>query len=180
VTVANQSRALAARARPAAIALSGSQRLVIFAAFLGIIGTALWLGPLRDVHRISTVASLPWWVFAVACYVSSLLYVEVRLHRELTTLSLTEIPVAMGLFLVDPRVLLGCYAGGVLLAGWTRRRFRPAKDFSNLMLDVLKAASTGPTRCARSLFKWWPRPPTRAWASSACCSSSTARCSCLR
>jgi diguanylate cyclase (GGDEF)-like protein len=142
VTVANQSRALAARARPAAIALSGSQRLVIFAAFLGIIGTALWLGPLRDVHRISTVASLPWWVFAVACYVSSLLYVEVRLHRELTTLSLTEIPVAMGLFLVDPRVLLGCYAGGVLLAGWTRRRFRPAKDFSNLMLDLLYMGAT--------------------------------------
>src|SRR5438132_4759716 len=48
----------------------------------------------------------------------------------------------MGLFLVDPRLLLGCYAGGVLLAGWTRRRLRPAKDFSNLMLDVLYMGAT--------------------------------------
>jgi diguanylate cyclase (GGDEF)-like protein len=69
--------------------------------------------------------------------VASLLYVEIHVNRESTTLSLSEIPVAMGLFLLDPRLLLGCYAAGVLLASWTRRGLRPAKDFSNVMLDVL-------------------------------------------
>ena len=118
------------------------RRLLVFAAVLGAIGAALWLGPLRDLPRPNTAVSLPWWLFLPACYIASLLFVEVRLHREAATLSLTEIPVAMGLFLVDPRVLLGCYAGGVLLAGWTRRGFRPVKDVSNLMLDVLYMAVT--------------------------------------
>ena len=47
---------------------------------------------------------------------TSLLFVQVRVHREVSTLSLTEIPVAIGLFLVDPRQLLACYVVGVLLA----------------------------------------------------------------
>ena len=60
------------------------------------------------------------------------------MHREVSTLSLTEIPVAMGLFLIDPHQLLGCYVVGVLLASWTRqRRIRWVKDFANATLDVV-------------------------------------------
>jgi diguanylate cyclase (GGDEF)-like protein len=128
---------LMARARARAGRLSGPQRLVLFSIGLGLVGAALWLFPLRDVQRTSTISAIPWWAELATCYATCLLFVQVRVHRELSTLSLTEIPVAMGLFLIDPHLLLGCYVVGVLLASWTRRRIRWVKDFANVMLDVL-------------------------------------------
>jgi len=129
---------LVARARAGIGRLSGPQRLAVFSACLGLLGLALWLFPLRDVQRVTEMGAIPWWVELAACYVTSLLFVQVRVHRELSTLSLTEIPVAIGLFLVDPHQLLACYVVGVLLASWTRqRRIRWVKDFANAMLDVV-------------------------------------------
>src|SRR5579864_515300 len=129
---------LMARARARFDRLSGPQRLVVFSAALGLIGAALWLLPLRDVQRVTTIGAIPWWAELAACYVTSLLFVQVRVHREVSTLSLTEIPVALGLFLIDPHQLLACYVVGVLLASWTRqRRIRWVKDFANAMLDVV-------------------------------------------
>jgi diguanylate cyclase (GGDEF)-like protein len=132
---------LMARARARYGRLSGPQRLVIFSICLGLIGAALWLLPLRDVQRVTTMSAIPWWAELATCYVTSLLFVQVRVHREVSTLSLTEIPVAMGLFLIDPHALLACYVVGVLLASWTRqRRIRWVKDFANAMLDIVYIA----------------------------------------
>jgi diguanylate cyclase (GGDEF)-like protein len=129
---------LVARARARFGRLSGPERLVLFSIALGVIGATLWLLPLRDVQRPAIMSSIPWWVELATCYATSLLFVQVRVHREVSTLSLTEIPVAMGLFLIDPHQLLACYVVGVLLASWTRRRrIRWVKDFANAMLDVL-------------------------------------------
>jgi diguanylate cyclase (GGDEF)-like protein len=129
---------LVARARARFGRLSGPQRLVLFSIALGLIGATLWLLPLRGVERPAIMSSIPWWVELATCYATSLLFVQVRVHREVSTLSLTEIPVAMGLFLIDPHQLLACYVVGVLLASWTRRRrIRWVKDFANAMLDVL-------------------------------------------
>jgi len=126
-----------ARARARFDRLTGAQRLVIFSVCLGLIGAALWLAPLGGVQRTSNAAAIPWWAELLACYITSLLYVQVRVHREVSTLSLTEIPVALGLFLIDPHQLLACYVAGVLLASWTRRRVQWVKDFANAMLDIL-------------------------------------------
>jgi diguanylate cyclase (GGDEF)-like protein len=132
---------LMARARARYGRLSGPQRLVVFSTCLGLIGAALWLLPLRDVQRVTTMSAIPWWAELATCYVTSLLFVQVRVHREVSTLSLTEIPVAMGLFLIDPHELLACYVVGVLLASWTRqRRIRWVKDFANAMLDIVYIA----------------------------------------
>jgi len=129
-------------ARRGRLSLTGPQRLVIFASALGCVAAVIWLGPLHDVVRPNTVISIPWWAELAACYVASLCYVEVRIRGARTTLSLTEIPVAVGLFAVDPRVLLGCYVAGVLLGHWTRRGVQPAKDYGNLMLDAMYMAVT--------------------------------------
>jgi diguanylate cyclase (GGDEF)-like protein len=127
-----------ARARARVGRLNGPERLVAFSIAVGLAGLGLWLLPLRDVQRVILMGSIPWWFELAAVYATSLLFVQVRVHREVSTLSLTEIPVAMGLFLIDPHQLLGCYVAGVLLASWTRqRRIRWAKDFANAMLDVV-------------------------------------------
>ncbi len=129
---------LVARARARIGRLNGPQRLVAFSTALGLVGLVLWLVPLRDVQRVTVMGAIPWWFELATIYVTSLLFVQVRVHREVSTLSLTEIPVAMGLFLIDPHQLLGCYVAGVLLASWTRqRRIRWVKDFANATLDVV-------------------------------------------
>jgi diguanylate cyclase (GGDEF)-like protein len=129
------------RARTRVRRLNGPQRLAIFSLFLGLIGAAIWLLPLQGVQRTTTLHAIPWWIELAMCYATSLLWVQVRVHREVSTLSLTEIPVVVGLFLVDPHQLLGCYVVGVLLASWTRRRrIRWVKDFANATLDVLYIA----------------------------------------
>jgi diguanylate cyclase (GGDEF)-like protein len=135
------SPVLISRARARVGQLTGPQRLVVFSVALGIIGAALWLLPLQNVQRMTTIGAIPWWAELATCYVTSLLFVQVRVHRELSTLSLTEIPVVMGLFLIDPHQLLGCYVVGVMLASWTRqRRIRWIKDFANATLDVVYIA----------------------------------------
>src|ERR1700686_2758743 len=128
---------LMTRARAQIGRLNGPQRLFVFSVCLGLVGAALWLLPLRDVQRVTVIGAIPWWAELATCHVTSLLFVQVHVHREVSTLSLTEIPVAMGLFLIDPHQLLGCYVVGVLLASWTRRRIRWVKDFANVMLDFV-------------------------------------------
>jgi diguanylate cyclase (GGDEF)-like protein len=128
------SASTASRSAPS-LPFSGVQRLFAFATVLGLAGAALWLAPLHDMARPSTGVSIPWWAELAACYVGGLLTVEVGARRRFTV-SLAEIPVALGLFVVDPWVLLGCYTVGVLLAHWTRRGLRPSRDYGNLMLDI--------------------------------------------
>jgi diguanylate cyclase (GGDEF)-like protein len=135
-------RAAQLRSRPAPSGGRGTRRLLVFAGLLGIAGAALWLVPLRDAHRLTAGPSAPWWALFLGCYVCSLLYVQVRVRRTGSTVSLTEIPVVVGLFLVDPRVLLLTYLAGVLLGNWTRRGVRPALDAANLMLDTLTMGVT--------------------------------------
>src|SRR5438309_616646 len=129
-------------ARRGRLSLTGSHRLVIFASVLGCVAAAIWLGPLHAVTRPNSAVSIPWWAELAACYAASLCYVEVRIRGTRTTLSLTVILVAVGLFAVVPHVLLGCYVAGVLLGHWTRRGIQPAKDYGNLMLDAMYMAVT--------------------------------------
>ena len=140
--MAGAASTTASTSRAHSRSLTGEQRLVLFATVLGAAAAFLWVGPLRDVTRPYTGAPMPWWAELAACYATSLFFVEIRVQRLRSTLSLSEIPVVIGLFLVDPRVLLGCYAVGVLLAHWTRRGVHPARDYSNVMLDVLYMAVT--------------------------------------
>jgi diguanylate cyclase (GGDEF)-like protein len=120
----------------------GTRRLLLFAAVLGCAGAALWMLPLRGAHQPEPGGPVPWWALLLACYACSVLSVRVRVQRTSSTVSLTEIPVVVGLFLAAPRVLLVTYVAGVLLGNWTRRGVRPAPDAGNLMLDVLSIAVT--------------------------------------
>ena len=119
--------------------VTGAHRLFVFATLMGLAGAALWLGPLRNAARPDTVVSIPWWAMLAACYLCGLLVVEVGTPRRLS-ISLAEVPVALGLFVVDPLVLLGCYTVGVLLAHWTRRGPHATRDYGNVMLDLLFVA----------------------------------------
>lgn len=118
---------------------SGGRRLFLFATLLGVASGLLWALPLRGAVRPDAALTIPWWGEFGACFVAGLLTVEVGGRRRITV-SLAEVPLALGLFLVDPLVLMGCYSVGVLLARWTRRGLQPAGDYGNLLLDTLFVA----------------------------------------
>lgn len=121
------------------IQFSGAQRLFAFATLMGLAGAVLWLGPLHAGARPNAAVSIPWWGELLACYIGGLLAVHVPGTRR-ATVSFAEVPVALGLFVVDPWLLLGCYTVGGLMAQWTRRGLRPSRDYGNVMLDVLFVA----------------------------------------
>lgn len=130
---------MAGPGQPQSSSAGGVQRLFAFATVLGLVGAALWVGPLHDSARPSTAVSIPWLAELAVCYMAGLLTVEVGVRRRYTV-SLAEIAAALGLFVVDPWVLLGCYTVGVLLAHWTRPGLQPSRDYGNLMLDIVFVA----------------------------------------
>lgn len=138
-TITTMSSVPAGPGQPPPFALSGVQRLFAFATALGLAGAALWVGPLHDSARPTVAVSIPWWAELAACYMGGMLTVEVGVRRRYTV-SLAEIAAALGLFVVDPWVLLGSYTVGVLLAHWTRRGLQPSRDYGNLMLDIVFVA----------------------------------------
>ena len=124
------------RARARIDRLSGAQRLVIFSACLGLIGAALWLLPLRDVQRMSTIAAIPWWAELITCYLASLLYVQVRVHREVRR---SRSPRSLFDWGSSSSTRVSC--SPVTSWGAPRQLDAPpynwVKDFANAMLDVL-------------------------------------------
>ena len=130
---------LMARARARIGRLNGPQRLVVFSVFLGLIGAALWLLPLRDVQRITThgrdslVGRARASATRRACSSSRCACIA-RCRRSRSPRSLWR----WGSSSSTRTSCWRCYVVGVLLASWTRqRRIRWVKDFANAMLDVV-------------------------------------------
>lgn len=115
--------------------LNGDQRLFAFASLLGVAATVLWLLPLRHAAPGARTFSLPWWAALAACSVAGLVSVDLGVRRRISV-SLAGAPLVLGLFFVEPLVLLGCYSVGALLASWARRGVQPARDYGNLLLDA--------------------------------------------
>ncbi|HKR98093.1 MAG TPA: hypothetical protein VJU79_01140, partial [Candidatus Dormibacteraeota bacterium] len=78
--------------------LAGSARLLLFAAVLGGAGATIWLLPLQGAHPLLAEPAVPWWAMLVACYVCRVLHVHTPAEQRSGIVSLTEVPVAIGLF----------------------------------------------------------------------------------
>ncbi len=110
-----------------------SERLAPLTALVGLLALAGWLTVVPDAADFG--AELPWalplLVAAFALAESTQLHVEVR--RSTVSLSLSEFPFVLALFLVDPGLLLLARLGGwLLVALW--RRTRAFKAVFNLAL----------------------------------------------
>src|SRR5215471_9135398 len=83
------------------------------------------LAPL-SLHRpesLTGLAHVPWWVLAAIFAVTEACVVQVRVGQESQSLSLSEIPLVMGLFLAEPRELLAArLLGGAVVFVLVRRQ----------------------------------------------------------
>ncbi|HST24375.1 MAG TPA: EAL domain-containing protein [Gaiellaceae bacterium] len=84
--------------------------------------------------------SVPWWAIAIGFYVAECAVVHVHLRRETHTLSLSEIPLVLGLYAVSPLALVAAQVVGMGTALVFYRRQKPLKVVFNLAQSALGTA----------------------------------------
>ncbi|SDP16209.1 diguanylate cyclase (GGDEF) domain-containing protein [Klenkia soli] len=95
----------------------------------------LHAGPVVD------VVPLPWWVLAVAFAATEACVLHVQTAREARTVSVSELPLVLGLFFASPvDLLLGRLLGSAAVFTWQRRS--PLKTGWNLALISAQTALT--------------------------------------
>jgi hypothetical protein len=112
--------------------------LVLTAAILAA-GAALFLGPVDTLPPTPSPMRLPWPVLAALFAAAVILRVQVQTDREVHSITLVELPLVLGLFLVDPLGLVVARLAGsipalVLAARQPGRR--PLFDTSLALLEA--------------------------------------------
>ena len=103
----------------------------------------LFLGPVRTLEPFSSPVLLPWPVMVLAFTAAEWWRVHLHFRRSSHSLSLSEIPLVTGLFLLSPAGLVMARAVGTLVGLGLLRRQAPIKLCFNLGLFSLEAAVAG-------------------------------------
>ncbi len=109
-------------------------------AVLTMIGGLLLVGVLLTAPLLDSGAflqpELPWWALALAFTAAETSVMYVQEKREAQTMSLSEVPLVVGLFLASPLSLLVARVVGLALLSVGRRRLPPLKTIFNFALMV--------------------------------------------
>jgi diguanylate cyclase (GGDEF)-like protein len=138
---ANDSAALPARLRGWRFALIDVRSLVVLAltATLGLGAAAvshLWLSG----QAASTVLTLPWWALALGFAATEACVFHLQTEREARTVSVSELPLVLGLFFAGPAALLLGRLVGSGLVFLLYRRSTPLKTAFNLAMVAAQTA----------------------------------------
>ena len=90
-------------------------------------------GPLRTL-------AVPWWALALGFFLAECAVVHLHIRRETHTLSLSEVPLVLGLFAVTPLGLVTAQLAGMGAALVFYRHQRPLKVVFNLAQSALATA----------------------------------------
>jgi diguanylate cyclase (GGDEF)-like protein len=118
--------------RSARIALALSAVLLGFGVLLGL--------PFVDLPAYFPSPEVPWWVLAVAFAATEIYVVHLQTRRQGQTISLSEIPLVVGLFLASPVALLAGKLVGSVAAMVGHRRSPPLKTAFNAALHVAETS----------------------------------------
>ncbi len=120
-------------------------RVSAFAPRAGVLGLVvcmvtgsvlLWVVQIGAVRMPITTPSLPWWTLLPLFLVAELVVVRIQIRREEETISLSEIPLVLALFLASPADMLVASTLGAGLVYVVHRRQPPAKALFNVSLRV--------------------------------------------
>ncbi len=105
----------------------------VYNAILLAAGVALWSEVLRRLDPQPLIAGpVPWWAIALVFYLTEAYVVHVQVRREAHTISLSEVGLILGLYLLSPGGLLVAQLVGSAAALAVVRRQRAAKLVFNL------------------------------------------------
>ena len=145
VKVTEHTDALVARTQR--LQLGGAVGVWILTACIAVGALALWATSLRGLSALPVPVEVPWWAIALVFFLTESYVVHVQFRREAHTISLDEIGLVIGLFVLAPGGLLLARLLGGGAALYFHRRQRSAKLAFNL------ATSTFVTLVAALVFR---------------------------
>src|SRR3954464_13651917 len=83
---------------------------------------------------------LPWWALTCAYLLTESFVLHIQIRREAHTISLSEIPLVLGLFLASPQDLLIGRLASSAIVFFLVRRSRPIKSAFNLAVGLMEAS----------------------------------------
>jgi diguanylate cyclase (GGDEF)-like protein len=114
------------------VRLGGAGRVWVLVAVITALVLILYAAVVRELTPGSYPIHIPWWTLAVFFYLAETFVAHVHFRREAHTLSLSELGLVLGLFLVSPPELLAAQLVGAAAALTISRRQRPLKLAFNL------------------------------------------------
>src|SRR3954470_19452634 len=119
----------------------GWQAGLVLAMIVVLLGlTALVGRPLLDVPTLSGAVRLPWWLLAVGFAATEACVLHIQIKREAQTISISELPLVLGLFFASPVQLLAGRLVGTAAILVFYRRSSPLKTVWNLAAVTLQTA----------------------------------------
>ncbi|WP_158544456.1 bifunctional diguanylate cyclase/phosphodiesterase [Blastococcus sp. TBT05-19] len=125
--------------RPTGWRRPDAQTLRILALLVVVVGIAGATGlPVLGDSPLLTTVSLPWWLLALGFAVTDAFVLNIRVRRETHTLTLSELPLVLGLFFAAPAALLAARLVSSIVSSALTRRSRPLKAAFNLCLGAME------------------------------------------
>ena len=122
---------------PAPLRRPSLETLVVLGLVAGLVLLGAGLAaPRLDAGAYLPSPELPWWVIALVFALAERGTTYVQQKREAQTMSLSEVPLVLGLFLASPLTLLVGRVAGTLLHYLTKRHGVPLKIAFNVALAV--------------------------------------------
>lgn len=105
---------------------------------MGVIAAVLHAGLAGGWARVDVPTTLAWWMLAALFAAAEMTVINVQIYRDSHSLSLTEIPLVLGLLLASPiALIIGRLVGSAVALGF-RRQQTPIKLAFNLTLFYLE------------------------------------------
>src|SRR3954451_2408162 len=108
---------------------------VALAALAAVVGR-----PFSDAALLTDGLRLPWWLLAIAFAATEACVLHIQVKREASTVSVSELPLVLGLFFASPYALLLGRLLGSLAILLVQRRSSPLKTVWNLASVSLQTA----------------------------------------
>jgi diguanylate cyclase (GGDEF)-like protein len=103
---------------------------------------ALWLWPLHQLARPAGPGpELPWWLLAIMFAVTEAVVLHVQSRSEVQSVSLSEIPLVLGLIFADPHTLAWARVVGAAVILTLYRRQRPIKLLYNVVMQAAEVST---------------------------------------
>jgi diguanylate cyclase (GGDEF)-like protein len=118
--------------------LSPDQRIWVVSSCLALITLGLYLTVVRHLEPIHSLP-LPWWALGAMFCLGEVFVVQFDIRQDAVSFSLSEIPLVLGLFFVDPASLLLAQVVGAGAALALHRRQKAIKLAFNLSLLSFQA-----------------------------------------
>ncbi len=115
------------------------ETLVVLAVSAGMVALGLTVGSqFLSAPAYLPDATLPWWALALAFLLTETCVVHIQVKREAQSISLSELPLVLGLFFGTPLALLVGRVVGMSAACVAYRRLPPLKTTFNVSLVVME------------------------------------------